>query len=211
MKALGDDMASAGTPLGDEELVQYILTGLDMEYNPIVSAVLARVEPITINELYSQLLSFEQRLDFLSGGSNSSANSASCGGGYRGGYCGGRNSGGHHRGGRLGGRGSPHGNNNNGGLSNNGGARRNTGGRCQVCFKPNHTAAECWHIFDEDYVPDERHIAAATAASTSYKVDTNWYTNTGSTDHITSELEKLSMREKYNGNDQIHVVNGLGM
>lgn len=27
-------------------------------------------------------------------------------------------------------------------------------------------------------------------------------------DHITSELEKLSMREKYNGSDQIHVANG---
>lgn len=78
--------------------------------------------------------------------------------------------------------------------------------RCQVCFKPNHTAVECWHRFDEDYVPDERYVAAAAASS--YNVDTNWYTDTGSTDHITSELEKLSMREKYNGSDQIHVANG---
>lgn len=112
-------MASVGTPLGDEELVQYVLAGLDMEYNPIVSAVLTRVESISINELYSQLLSFEQRLDLLSGGSNSSANSSSRGGGYRGGNRGGRSRGGRTPGGRGASRGP-----NNGNRSNNNGARR---------------------------------------------------------------------------------------
>jgi histone deacetylase 1/2 len=44
-----------------------------------------------------------------------------------------------------------------------------------------------------------------------YNVDTNWYTDTEATDHITSELNKLTMREKYHGNDQIHTASGLGM
>jgi hypothetical protein len=44
-----------------------------------------------------------------------------------------------------------------------------------------------------------------------YNIDTNWYTDSGSTDHITSELNKLSMREKYYGNDQIHTASGAGM
>ncbi|WVZ93671.1 hypothetical protein U9M48_039635 [Paspalum notatum var. saurae] len=57
--ALPDDMAAAGKPIDDEELVGYILTGLDMDYNPVVSAVLAPVEPISVTELYAQLLSFE--------------------------------------------------------------------------------------------------------------------------------------------------------
>ena len=65
MKALGDEMASAGRPLQEEELVQYILAGLDMDFNPIVSAVLARTGSISIGELYTQLLSFEQRLDLF--------------------------------------------------------------------------------------------------------------------------------------------------
>jgi hypothetical protein len=30
-------------------------------------------------------------------------------------------------------------------------------------------------------------------------------------DHITGELEKLTMHERYNGNDQIRVANGAGM
>ena len=44
MKGLVDDMASAGRKLEDVELVSYILTGLDLEFNPVVSAVAARVE-----------------------------------------------------------------------------------------------------------------------------------------------------------------------
>ena len=56
MKTLADEMASAGKKLDDEELVSYILTGLDLEYNPVVSAVSARVEPITVGELYTQLV-----------------------------------------------------------------------------------------------------------------------------------------------------------
>jgi histone deacetylase 1/2 len=45
----------------------------------------------------------------------------------------------------------------------------------------------------------------------SYGVDTNWYGDTGATDHITSELNSLTMKEKYKGRDQIHTANGQGM
>jgi hypothetical protein len=45
----------------------------------------------------------------------------------------------------------------------------------------------------------------------SYNVDKNWYTDTGATDHITGELEKLSFREKYNGGDQVHTASGTSM
>ena len=53
MKSLADEMALAGRKLEDEELISYILTGLDLEFNLVVSAVAARVEPITVNELYT--------------------------------------------------------------------------------------------------------------------------------------------------------------
>jgi hypothetical protein len=84
MKALADEMAAAGKSLGAEELVLYTLTGLDMEYNPLVTSMLARKDPIPYSELLSQMLSFESRLDLLqqgSGGSQTSVNSASHGGG----------------------------------------------------------------------------------------------------------------------------------
>jgi len=39
----------------------------------------------------------------------------------------------------------------------------------------------------------------------------NWYMDTGATDHITSDLEKMMFRDKYHGREQIHAANGQGM
>ena len=52
MKALANEMASAGK-LEDEELVSHILTGLDLKFNPVVSAIATRVELISVSELYT--------------------------------------------------------------------------------------------------------------------------------------------------------------
>jgi hypothetical protein len=71
MRALGDEMAAAGRPLEDEELVEYILTGLADEYDSVVSSIFARSEPVSVSELYSQLLAFETRLDLRSNHNNS--------------------------------------------------------------------------------------------------------------------------------------------
>ena len=53
MKSLGDEMAAAGRRLDDEELVEYIITGLGEDFTSLVTALTARVEPISIGELYS--------------------------------------------------------------------------------------------------------------------------------------------------------------
>lgn len=198
MKSLADDMASAGKRLEDEEIASFILAGLDAEYNPIVSSITGRVEKISLGELYTQLVSWEQRIDLqTSGGSGSSVNTATHGG--RGGF---------KRGG--GGRGRGRGRSNNG---NNGRPQRNNNGDnfiCQLCGKEGHTAIRCFKRFDASFTgaPEQRSAAAAT---NSYGVDTNWYTDTGATDHITGDLEKLTMRDKYHGNDQVHTANGAGM
>jgi hypothetical protein len=79
MKSLAEELASAGKKLDDEELVSYILAGLDEPFDSIVFDVALRVEPITVGELFTQLVSHEQRLDLRTGGSNSSVNLASRG------------------------------------------------------------------------------------------------------------------------------------
>ena len=61
MKALAYEMASTGKKLEDEELVSYILTGLDLDFNLVVSAVAFGVEPISI--------SFEHRMELPTRGS----------------------------------------------------------------------------------------------------------------------------------------------
>jgi hypothetical protein len=122
---------------------------------------------VTIDELYSQLLNFETRMDLVQGGDQSSANMAGRGGRGnnrgRGGPYHGRGRGPPNGGGR--GRGQR--SNQQGGGSNN---KKLDKPICQVCFKEGHTAARCWHHFDEDFVPEERHAAAATS---SYNIDTN--------------------------------------
>jgi uncharacterized membrane protein YgcG len=123
MKVLGDEMAA---PLDDEELGEHIITGLSHDYAPLVSALIARVEPVLIGELYSQLLQFETRMDLTLGGS--SANSANRGRGNS--------------------RGTMHG---QGGSCGRGRSQSRGRPLCQVCFKKGHTAADCWHRFDEDY------------------------------------------------------------
>jgi hypothetical protein len=55
-----DEIAAIGASLHDDELVTYILVGLDEYYNPVFTAVVARTDPINPSELYAQLLSFEQ-------------------------------------------------------------------------------------------------------------------------------------------------------
>jgi hypothetical protein len=52
MKALADEMAFVGKKLDDEDLVSYILAGLHSDFEPVISVVSARVEAITVGELY---------------------------------------------------------------------------------------------------------------------------------------------------------------
>ena len=67
----------------------------------------------------------------------------------------------------------------------------------------------CFKTFDTSYTGPQQKTAAS--ATSNYGVDTNWYMDTGATDHITGELEKLTIRDKYSGNEQVHAANGTGM
>jgi hypothetical protein len=220
IKCYADELASSGQTLTDEEFVAYVLAGLDEEfYNPLVSSIVARAEPILPQELYSQMLSYELRVDKQSGGSYSSANVASRGRDAPWSPRGMPNSGRDRGRSRSNGRGSPttpsHGGFNTNSSSNS--FRRtaptdSTGGqncpRCQVCLKVGHTANMCWYRFDEDFVPDSQ---VAAMASSSNGADPNWYLDSGAMDNITGELEKLTMHERYHGTDQIRAANGADM
>jgi hypothetical protein len=71
-----------------------------------------------------------------------------------------------------------------------------------------HDALRCFKRFDVSYNGEDKH---ANAATTGYNVDIEWYTDTGATDYTTSELDKLTMREKYGSMDQVHTVSGSSM
>jgi hypothetical protein len=54
---------------------------------------------------------------------------------------------------------------------------------------------------DETYQEDPP--SASLEATLSYKIDPNWY--------ITSDLDRLAVRERYNGGKQVQVGNGAGL
>nr|XP_020177844.1 uncharacterized protein LOC109763407 [Aegilops tauschii subsp. strangulata] len=225
IKSLTDEVACTTAALLNLETVSKILAGLDMEYNPVVSALVARVEPITVQELYNQLLSFDARLTLLHGGDlrQSSANSASRGRGRGHGHQGQNRGGGRGRGvpqgdgARSGGsysynNGGGYSSNNNGGGFNSNNSRRPSSShprpRCQLCKKSGHEVMDCWHHYDENYVPDALHVAAAMREQGE---DGVWYVDSGTTDHVTNELEQLALRERYHAADQIHTASRGGM
>jgi hypothetical protein len=150
MRSHADEMAAVGRVLEEEQIVEYILAGLGIEYDPIVSAVIARPTSILISELYSQLLAYETRQVLMNNEGGSSINSANQG---RSGH-------------------------NIGGFSHGGGRDSSTGGgrgafgrgfrgscgipSCggnnstdkqpmfQVCKKKGHTVDRCCHRYDEE-------------------------------------------------------------
>jgi len=166
IKTLTDEVACAGAPLGDAEIISHVITDLDIDYNPVISVLAARVEDVMVQELYSQLLSFDARLSMLQGGNlrQSSVNVASRGRGRgrgqqwrgRGNSSGGGRSGnqGHARPGDRGNNGGDRGGGNNsynGGYNSsyNGGYNNNNRRpRCQLCKKPGHEVIDCWHRYD---------------------------------------------------------------
>ncbi|KAJ0984996.1 hypothetical protein J5N97_003352 [Dioscorea zingiberensis] len=200
VKNLTDTLSAIGNPLQEEEIVSYLLAGLGSEYDPLVTSVTTRIDPITMGDLYAHLLSFELRLEHnstslqIAATNNVSRNPTNQGRGSS------RNNRGRGRG--RGGR-FPNGCGNP--------AQGSNGPRsiCQVCGKPGREALHCYHRFDHTYSEENR--VAATITGNSYSVDPNWYVDIGATDHITNDLERLTTKESYGGSDQVQVANGAGL
>jgi hypothetical protein len=59
MKALADTMAAAGAPVSNDELVDYIITGLGSAYRAIAASLTLNNRSVPYAEFYSSVLSFE--------------------------------------------------------------------------------------------------------------------------------------------------------
>jgi hypothetical protein len=96
-----------------------------------------------------------------------------------------------------------------GGFSKTSGANNGSSScpQCQLCLKIGHSAKTCWYKYEQDATVDQRNAALAASSG----CDNQWYTNSSATDHITGDLNWLTMHEPYHGNDQIHAENGSGM
>jgi hypothetical protein len=56
---------------------------------------------------------------------------------------------------------------------------------------------KCFKQFDPTYMGEDK----SANTTPSYGVDSNWYVDSGAMDHVNGELDKLAMRDTYNGND----------
>jgi hypothetical protein len=79
MKALGDVMAATGSPLSNDDLINYIITGLGREFNAITATLTLGNKSMPYDEFYSHILSFEalQEQQDQSADWSSSANATS--------------------------------------------------------------------------------------------------------------------------------------
>jgi hypothetical protein len=204
MRGYADEMAAAGKPLDDNDVVSYILNGLDADYNSLIEHVNGMTDSISPETLYSHMLDTEAWLAAQKAQCEHKeqyqlvANAAPCGGGGDGGNK--QQS----RGGFQGGRGG-FGCGNGGGRGNPNNPYRNH--QCQVCGKLGHTTLQCWKQFDKNYSGPDKMAYAAT----SYNRDPAWYADSVATDHITGDLNKLTTKENYSGQEQVHVANDTGM
>jgi hypothetical protein len=53
MRVYANELAASGAPLRDDEMVMYLLAGLDEDYNHVFIVVITWVDLITSSELYS--------------------------------------------------------------------------------------------------------------------------------------------------------------
>lgn len=218
MTGYADALATVGDVLSDDEIIGHIIGGLGQEYDPLMTALSIFTGDVSLSDFYAYLLSLEARQEqhaANSGDFSSSANNVVRHGNGSGSRDGNRNSNGGHgnrNGGYNGGNGGHYGGNgsrgNNGGRHNGGGGGRNRRPpKCQICRKEGHYALDCRERYNHAYQSDEHR--SGNMATHGHR-DNNWYLDTGATDHLTNDLDRLTMHERYGGKDQVQVANGAG-
>jgi hypothetical protein len=84
---------------------------------------------------------------------------------------------------------------------------------CQICGKTSHQALDCFHRMDYSF--QGRHPPAQLSAMVvhlnSEIEDQQWLADSGANAHITNELEHLSIQQPFKGNDSVTVGNGAGL
>ena len=117
----------------------------------------------------------------------------------------GGNTGGRDRNAGYAGNGRQGGGGNTGNNGGGGGRRNRWRPRCQICKNWGHEADDYRKRYDQDH-----NFRSANSASTN-TVDFPWVLDTGATDHLTNDLERLQVHERYDGKDQVQVANGAGL
>ena len=201
MKMNLDSLRAAGNHMSNDDFVLCLLAGFGPEYDLIVATINAKSESITPSEVYGMLLSQENRIEYQNSVSSIDyqANIAY----YRGNQRRNWQSNFNNTGNVANQSGRQFGNNYSGGNFNpiqekmKGKASTDEEapkGPCQICFRKNHIAVNCWYMFKKNYVPNfagnKRSAYVVEGAETK---SGGWYLDSRATDHVTNDLNNLSI------------------
>lgn len=161
MKSILNALRAAGSNMSDDDFIMCEFAGLGSEYNSVVASINSMQESPSHSEVYGMLLSQENRTEHNLNSGTIEANYAQMRNGRR-------NWNNHNRAGnqhqpgivfRTSGNGSGNGQGNQNPQDKGKGKAvgdddgLNPKGPCQICWKMGHTAADCWHRFKKNYVP----------------------------------------------------------
>lgn len=198
-------MCATGTSLSQAKFTSSLLAGLSSDYDPFVTFMIAQLEPMTSEELYSLLLTHESHFahsNHLPVTTDLSANLTTTPSFHGRGSCRGNNRGGHrgHSKGRAILPYTPYPPN---------ASLHHSKPTCQVCGKIGHVALKCYYCFDHAYQSDHSHSLITNYSSSLPSHDQSWYPDTATTNHITSDLANLNITSgPYGGNEQIRIGDG---
>lgn len=208
-KSLSDELKAAGKPISTAEFNAIIYRNIGTDYHSIITALNLRPEPVSFYELHGQLVAHEillkssllpranmvvKNLDPLlpTLASNSSANPSRGRGSFNPNYS----------------------------RSNQSSRSR---GSCLICGFRNHTASPCRRHYQRlnpassghsttghlNATPQGYQCPLVPHANYAAMPSSTWYTDTAANHHVTPDIHSLSSVADYNGNDNLHVGNGL--
>lgn len=203
-RSIADSLAANLSPISDEDLIGYLLNGLDSSYAPFVTAFMMKTELMSVDDLTGLLLQEEARIEQDHARQNSvQTNSVAA---------------------LMVNRSSnrPYSSSNTQNSSSSSWSHNTDTKRrrplCQLCNKQGHEAIDCWQRDNQTDFPSRRpnprnqsrqaqaHVAQHYSPSTVF--DPNWYLDSGATDHVSPDLQKLNVADEYKGDDKLQVGNG---
>ncbi|KAJ0038173.1 hypothetical protein Pint_23362 [Pistacia integerrima] len=214
-------LTAAGKPVDEEDLISYVIGGLNSTYNPFITSLnfATRDKSISFDDFQTKLLNYEQLLDsqtktLPSEGTQFAffTNKPKVPYGKKPKYFNQQTKPSTYSRPTIN---SNSGHNSPKTPSSGGLFPSNKFPPCQIYGKPNHQALDCYHRMDFTYQgrhPLAQLTAMAIHTHVTQEVDQPWYLDSGANNYITSELGNLTLQQQpYQGNDKVTVGNGGGL